>query len=430
MKNIWNKYDENIKRQVFSFAENYRQFISNCKTERECVKEVIRKATANGFISLEQAIKKRSIKPGDKIYATNMNKMVALFVIGTNDLEDGMRIIGSHIDSPRIDLKPNAIYEEKGFGYFDTHYYGGIKNYQWLTIPLAMHGIIIKKDGSKVELNIGENDNEPVFGISDLLPHLSSEQLKKEAKNFIDSEKLDVIISSTSNKESLKSNLFAILKKHYNIDSEDFLSAEIELVPAFKARDFGFDKSMIIGYGQDDRSCAYASTQAILNIQNPNRTCACLLVDKEEIGSVGATGMQSQFFYQVISELLHLTGNDSLVKINRCLKNSQVLSSDVNAGFDPLYEDFMDERNSSYLNGGVVLNKYTGSKGKSLANDANAEYIFKVRNIFDKTNVSYQMSELGKVDIGGGGTIAYILANYNMEVIDRSEEHTSELQSR
>ena len=416
MENIWIKYNTEEKKQIANLAESYKKFISNCKTERECVKEIISQAKRCGFVDLKE--KKTSLKPGDKIYFNNMNKNVSLFVIGSESLDNGFRIIASHIDSPRIDLKPKPIYEKNDLVYFNTHYYGGIKNYQWLNIPLAIHGLIIKNDGTMLELNIGEKDNDPVFSITDLLPHLAKEQLEKEANKFIDSENLDLLISSMPNQESVKSNLLKIIKKQYNIDEKDFLSAEIEIVPAFKARDLGFDRSMIIGYGHDDRSCAYSSLQAILNIKNPTRTCACLFVDKEEIGSVGATGMHSKFFYNCVCEIMSLIPNNSLVKINRALANSQVLSSDVNAAFDPLYDEVMDHDNSSYLNRGLALNKYTGSKGKSNASDANCEYVVRIRDIFEKNNVSYQLSELGKVDIGGGGTIAYILANYNMEVID------------
>ena len=415
MENIWTKYNFEEKKQIVNLAENYKNFISNCKTERECVFEIINQAKKYGFVDLKE---KNTLLPGDKIYFNNMNKNVALFVIGSEPLENGFRIIASHIDSPRIDLKPKPIYEKNDLVYFNTHYYGGIKNYQWLSMPLAIHGLIIKNDGTRINLNIGEKDNDPVFAITDLLPHLAKEQLEKEANKFIDSEKLDLLISSMPNQESVKDNLLNIIKKQYNILENDFLSAEIEIVPAFKARDLGFDRSMIIGYGHDDRSCAYSSFQAILNVKNPTRTCACLFVDKEEIGSVGASGMQSKFFYNCICELMNLTSNNSLVNINRLLTNSQVLSSDVNAAYDPLYDDVMDKDNSSYLNKGLALNKYTGSKGKNSASDANCEYVARIRNIFEKNNVSYQLSELGKVDIGGGGTIAYILANYNMEVID------------
>lgn len=422
MKNIWNKYNNNQKNEIFDFAEKYRQFISDCKTERECVKEIIRQAKQKGFISLEEVIAKKEIKPGDKIYVNNMDKMVALFVIGKDDLEKGMNIIGAHIDSPRLDLKPKPLYENQGFTYFDTHYYGGIKNYQWLTIPLAIHGVVVKTDGTKIEINIGENETDPVIGITDLLPHLASEQLKKEASHFIDPENLDIIVSSIGDSDShedpIKKYLLQILKEQYNITEDDFLSSEIEIVPAFKARDFGLDRSMIIGYGHDDRSCAYTSSQAILNIENPERTCACLLVDKEEIGSYGATGMQSTFFYNTVLELLNLTSNNELIKLNRCFSNSKVLSSDVNAGFDSLYEEVMEKNNCSYLNRGVVFNKYTGSRGKSGGSDANAEYIARLRKILEDESIDYQITELGKVGLGGGGTIAYILANYNMEVID------------
>lgn len=418
-ENLWLKYDEQKQKDIFLLAREYQEFISNCKTERECIKEFIKQARNHGFYSIDEL---NSLKPGDKVYKVNMNKSIALFVIGKN-LEEGMNVLGAHIDSPRLDLKPNPVYESEQFCYLDTHYYGGIKKYQWLTIPLSIHGVVVKKDGTKIELRIGENETDPVVGITDLLPHLASEQLKKLANEFIDGEAMDVLIGSIPNKigkedSKVKTYIINILKEQYDFEEKDFLSAEIEIVPAFKARDFGLDRSMIIGYGQDDRICAYASFKAILNIENPERTSACLLVDKEEIGSYGATGMQSTFFHDTVAYLLELQNKCTIINIKRCLNNSKVLSSDVNAGYDPLYENTMEKKNASYLNKGVVFNKYTGARGKSGSSDANAEYIAKLRKILDEDNITYQMAELGKVDLGGGGTIAYMLSNYNMEVVD------------
>ena len=409
MNNLWKKYN---KKEIFDYALDYKKFISNCKTERECVKEVVKEAKKRGFVQLKE---KQELKWGDKIYITNKEKAVVLFVIGKDLLEKGINIIGSHIDSPRLDLKPNPLFEKDNFTYLDTHYYGGIKKYQWLTIPLAIHGIIIKKDGTKLELNIGEDESDPVVGITDLLPHLAKEQMKKKAEDFVDPENLDIIVSSI---DKTKQYLLNLLREKYNIEEEDFISSEIEIVPSFKAKDFGLDRSMILGYGHDDRSCAYSAFKALLDIENPDRTCACLLVDKEEIGSCGATGMKSTFFSNAIMELLNLEGDNATLKLNRCFTNSYALSSDVNAGYDPLYEDFYEIRNASHLNKGIVLNKYTGSNGKTGGSDANAEYIYKLRNLFNDNNIDFQVSELGKVGVGGGGTIAYILANYNMQVID------------
>ena len=422
-KSAWKKYTEEDLNKLDLLCNDYKQFLTIAKTERETTKEIIKRAEEKGYENLEDYISEnKRILPGDKIYVNNKGKAVALFNIGTEPITNGMNILGAHIDSPRIDLKANAIYESDGFTYFDTHYYGGIKKYQWVTLPLAIHGVVIKKDGTKIEICIGEDDVDPVIGITDLLPHLASEQMKKEGAKLVEGEDLDPIIGSkpleTEEKDKVKQNILMILKEKYNIEEDDFLSAEIEIVPAGKARDFGLDKSMIMAYGQDDRVCAYTSLEAFLEVENTKKTLSCILVDKEEIGSVGATGMQSHFFDNAIAEICTLMGNDSSLAVRRVLNHSKMLSSDVNAAYDPLYKSAMDKRNSSRFGHGVVFCKYTGSRGKSGSNDANAEYIAELRRIMDEADVSFQLSELGKVDIGGGGTIAYILANYNVEVID------------
>lgn len=422
-KSAWEKYTEEDLNKLDLLCNDYKQFLTIAKTERETTKEIIKRAEEKGYENLEEYISEnKRILPGDKIYVNNKGKAVALFNIGTEPITNGMNILGAHIDSPRIDLKANAIYESDGFTYFDTHYYGGIKKYQWVTLPLAIHGVVIKKDGTKIEICIGEDDADPVIGITDLLPHLASEQMKKEGAKLVEGEDLDPIIGSkpleTEEKDKVKQNILMILKEKYNMEEDDFLSAEIEIVPAGKARDFGLDKSMIMAYGQDDRVCAYTSLEAFLEVENTKKTLSCILVDKEEIGSVGATGMQSHFFDNAIAEICALMGNDSPLAVRRVLNHSKMLSSDVNAAYDPLYKSAMDKRNSSRFGHGVVFCKYTGSRGKSGSNDANAEYIAELRKIMDEADVSFQLSELGKVDIGGGGTIAYILANYNVEVID------------
>jgi aspartyl aminopeptidase len=428
--NAWMKYPRGEKRdKVFAFAEEYRQFISDNKTERECTATLFEKAKNNGFSDLNELIKNGTkINSGDKIIAKNMEKGLALFIIGKRPLEEGMNILGAHIDSPRLDLKQVPLYEDTGLALLDTHYYGGVKKYQWVTLPLALHGVICRKDGSTVKVNIGDKPGDPVFGVSDLLIHLASEQMEKKAAKVIEAENLDVLIGSIpadasgddkkNKKDRVKANILEILSKEYGIDEKDFLSAEIEVVPAGEARDYGFDRSMIMGYGHDDRVCAYPSFEAMLKVENPEYTSVCLLVDKEEIGSVGATGMQSRFFEDTVAEVLNLTGAYSELAVRRALKNSKVLSSDVSAAFDPNYPSVMDKKNSAYFGGGLVFNKYTGARGKSGSNDANAEYIAKLRHIMDENKVSFQTAELGKVDQGGGGTIAYILANYGMSVID------------
>ena len=430
-KNAWEKYPEGKERKkVFDFAEEYRQFISSCKTERECTKELYEKAKKAGFKDLEDLIsQKASLKAGDKIVANNMGKGLALFIIGKKDMEEGMNILGAHIDTPRMDLKQVPLYEDTQMALLDTHYYCGIKKYQWVTLPLALHGVICKKDGTTVTVNIGEKPSDPVFGVSDLLVHLAGEQMEKKASKVIEGENLDLLIGSIpaaetgakdkkEMKDRVKANILNILSKEYGIEEEDFLSAEIEVVPAGEARDYGLDRSMIMGYGHDDRVCAYPSFAAMLEITKPKHTSVCLLVDKEEIGSVGASGMQSRFFENCVAEIVNMMGNYSELTVRRALHNSRVLSSDVSAAFDPNYASVMDKKNCAYFGKGLVINKYTGSRGKSGSNDASAEYIAKLRRIFDDSEVSFQTAELGKVDQGGGGTIAYILANYGMNVID------------
>lgn len=433
-KNAWDKYiDDKDRDKVFTFAEQYRKFISNCKTERECTTELYRQSKRNGFKDLDDIIATgRKLKPGDKVVANNMGKGLALFVIGKQPLEEGMNILGAHIDSPRLDIKQVPLYEDTEMALLDTHYYGGIKKYQWVTLPLALHGVICRKDGTTVPVKIGDDPKDPVIGITDLLIHLSADQMEKKASKVVEGENLDLLIGSipmentTKDKDKekkeikdrVKANILAILESEYGIDEDDFLSAEIEVVPAGEARDYGLDRSMIMGYGHDDRVCAYPSAQAVMHLKNPNHTAVCLLVDKEEIGSVGATGMQSRFFENCVAELVNLTTEYSELKVRRALKNSEVLSSDVSAAYDPLYASVMEKRNAAYFGKGLVFNKYTGSRGKSGSNDANAEYVAQLRSIMDKNNVSFQTAELGKVDQGGGGTIAYILGNYNMRVID------------
>ena len=429
-KNAWEKYSEGKKRdEVFSFAEDYRKFISDCKTERECTSAVYKDAVAHGYKDLDELIKnKTAVKAGDRIVADNMGKGVALFNIGKKSIEDGMNILGAHIDSPRMDLKQVPLYEDTEMALLDTHYYGGIKKYQWVTLPLALHGVICKKDGTTVKVNIGDKPGDPVVGVSDLLIHLSGDQMSKKASEVIEGENLDVLIGSIPGpekdendkdiKDRVKTNILNILSKEYKVDEDDFLSAEIEVVPAGEARDYGLDRSMIMGYGHDDRVCAYPSYRAMLEVADPEYTSVCLLVDKEEIGSVGASGMQSRFFENCVAEVMNLAGEYTELAVRRAMKNSKVLSSDVSAAFDPNYPSVMEKKNSAYFGKGLVFNKYTGARGKSGSNDANAEYVAKLRKIMDDNEVSFQTSELGRVDVGGGGTIAYILANYDMNVID------------
>lgn len=422
-KNAWNTYGKREISELEELNSNYIDFLSDCKTERECVKETVRQAREKGYKSLEEVIEKgQPLKQGDKVYAVCMNKTVALFNIGKIPMEQGMNILGAHIDSPRMDIKQNPLYESNNMAYLDTHYYGGIKKYQWVTLPLAIHGVVVKKDGTKVEVNIGEKDTDPVFCVTDLLIHLAGQQMEKNAAKVIEGENLDILVGSIpledKEKDAVKEGIIGILKNTYGMEEEDFMSAELEVVPAGRAREMGFDRSMIMAYGQDDKVCAYTSLAAMLETDKIDKTACCLLVDKEEIGSVGATGMQSKFFENTVAELLNLNGDYNELKLKRCLAHSRMLSSDVNAAFDPLYSDVFKNNSSSFLGSGVVFNKFTGSRGKSGSNDANAEYLAVLRNIMDNHNVHFQMSELGKVDAGGGGTIAYIMSLYGMEVID------------
>lgn len=421
--NAWKSYNEQQHEQIRILCENYRKFLDEGKTERECVKLTTVMAEAAGYQNLDTVMKEnKSLKPGDKVYATYMEKAAVLFHLGTKDLEAGMNILGAHIDSPRLDVKQNPLYEEADFAYLDTHYYGGVKKYQWVALPLAIHGVVVKKSGETVTIVIGEAEDDPVVSVTDLLPHLAAKQMEKKASVVIEGEKLDVLIGSQpladAEKEGVKANILQFLKDKYEIEEEDFMSAELEIVPAGKAKDAGLDRSMIMAYGQDDRVCAFTSLTAILNMQQVERTACCILVDKEEIGSVGATGMESKFFENTVAELMERAGGYSELKLRRCLANSRMLSSDVNAAYDPLYADAYEARNASYLGRGMVFSKFTGARGKSGSNDANAEYIAHIRKILDEERVHYQLAELGKVDIGGGGTIAYILALYGMEVID------------
>ena len=417
-KNTWEKYKDNLN-EVMEYNEGYKDYISKNKTERACVKDSIRLAEEKGFKPLDSF---ETLKAGDKVYVNNRDKNIALFVIGNKPLTEGMRILGAHIDSPRMDLKQNPLYESEGFVLADTHYYGGVKKYQWVTIPLSLYGVVAKKDGTVVDVVIGEDDNDPVVGISDLLIHLAAEQLDKKAAKVIEGENLDVTLGNMplvgEEKDAVKANILKLLKDKYDIEEEDFVSAEIEVVPSGKARDYGLDRSMIAGYGHDDRVCAYTSLTAILDMDVCDYTCCTILVDKEEIGSVGATGAQSLFFENTVGEMLVKMGIDSFVQTRLTLSRSKMLSSDVSAGVDPLFVSVNDKKNAAYLGNGIVFNKYTGARGKSGSNDASAEYVAKIRAVMDESKIHYQTAELGKVDLGGGGTIAYILGNYNMDVID------------
>lgn len=422
-KNAWLKYDEEAREQVFSLAEEYKTFLSTCKTERECTDYFEQEAKKAGFLNLEDLIKEeKELKAGDLVYAKYMGKTIALFRIGTGSLTDGMNILCAHIDSPRLDLKQVPLYEDHEFALLDTHYYGGVKKYQWVTIPLALHGVVVKKDGQVISVNIGENPADPVVYISDLLIHLAGKQMTKKAAEVIEGEQLDVLIGSMpladQEKDAVKANILNLLAEKYQIEEDDFLSAEIEVVPAGPARDCGLDRSMIMGYGHDDRVCAYPSFKAMIEAPLTERTSCCLLVDKEEIGSVGATGMQSVFFENTVAELLALLGMDSHIALLRALSRSKMLSSDVSAGYDPAFAEAFEKKNTAFLGKGLVINKYTGARGKSGSNDANAEYLASLRKIFDDADVSFQTAELGKVDFGGGGTIAYIAALHGMEVVD------------
>lgn len=424
-ENAWKSCNKQTVKEIFGFCEGYKKFISECKTERECTRRSIQMAEEHGYRNLKEIIAaKETIKSGDKVYADNMGKAIVLFNIGKKPIEEGLKILGAHIDSPRLDIKQNPLYEDSDLVLMDTHYYGGIKKYQWTTIPLALHGVVALTDGSVIDVEIGEKEKDPVVCVSDLLIHLAAEQMEKNGAKVVEGEALDLVVGNMpfnpkkDEKNPAKAYILDILKKKYRIAEEDFMSAELEAVPAGKARDLGLDASMVLGYGQDDRVCAYTSLMAMLEVEEPEYTSVCLLVDKEEIGSVGATGMQSLFFENMVAEILDRMGCYSELILRRTLANSEMLSSDVNAGFDPNYAYAFEKKNASYLGRGVVFSKFTGSRGKSGSNDANAEYIARVRKALERENVAYQMAELGKVDIGGGGTIAYILAKYGMDVID------------
>lgn len=422
-QNAWKSYDEEKLAKVNGLAKEYMDFLDNGKTERECVDTIVNMIEEAGYVELPSLIAEgKKLSAGDKVYAVLMNKTLVMFQMGTKPMTAGMNILGAHIDSPRLDVKQNPLYEDSDFALLDTHYYGGVKKYQWVTLPLAIHGVVAKKDGSIVEISIGENEDDPVFFISDLLVHLSAEQLKKPAATVIEGEALDIMVGSMpladEEKDAVKANVLKILKDNYDIEEEDFLSAELEVVPAGKAREAGFDRSMVLAYGQDDRVCAYTSLKAMLEIGQTERTACCILVDKEEIGSVGATGMQSKFFENTVAEVMNLAGEYSELNVRRCLAACDMLSSDVSAAFDPSYASAFEKKNAAFFGKGMVFNKFTGSRGKGGSNDANPEYIAHIRGIMDESEVAYQTAELGKVDVGGGGTIAYILALYGMNVID------------
>ena len=428
-RNAWKVYDQTELEKLDKINETYKNCLDDGKTERECITLAVKKAEAAGYKNLKELQKEHvKLKAGDKVYAVCMDKSIVLFIIGQEPLENGMNILGAHIDSPRIDVKQNPLYENEELVYLDTHYYGGIKKYQWVTLPLALHGVIAKKDGTIVPVSIGDEEEDPVFVITDLLVHLASKQLEKKGSVVVEGEKLDLLIGSRpleqdpsldqEEKEAVKANVMELLKKYYDMEEEDFLSAELEIVQAGKARDCGLDRSMVLAYGQDDRVCAFTSLLAILDTLQVTRTGCCILVDKEEIGSVGATGMHSRFFENVVAELVAMTDGESELQVRRALQNSRMLSSDVSAAYDPMYADVFEKRSSAFFGKGLVFNKFTGSRGKSGSNDANAEYLAKIRGVMDDADVSYQFAELGKVDAGGGGTIAYIMANYGMEVID------------
>lgn len=422
-KNAWKAYSDEQITELEEVNKSYREFLTVGKTERECVKEIIKQAEATGYQSLQSFMEQgRALQKGDKVYAVCMNKSVAMFQIGEQPLEQGMNILGAHIDSPRLDVKQNPLYEDSDMAYLDTHYYGGIKKYQWVTLPLAIHGVVVKKNGETVDICIGEKEDDPVFCVTDLLIHLAGTQMEKKAAKVIEGEKLDLLIGSMplkdEEKDAVKANVLKLLQDQYGMEEEDFISAELEIVPAGAARELGVDRSMIMSYGQDDRVCAYTSLAAMLNVEAPKRTSCCILVDKEEIGSVGATGMHSRFFENTVAEILALTGDYNDLRLRRTLQNSYMLSSDVSAAFDPNYPSVMEKKNCAYFGKGLVLNKYTGARGKSGSNDANPEYIAQLRKIFDEAKVAFQTAELGKVDEGGGGTIAYIPAAYSMNVID------------
>lgn len=422
-KNAWGTYGKKDLSELEKLSVRYRQYLDGGKTERECIKETVELAKKAGYRDLKDVISSgEQLAAGDKVYAVYMGKSIALFHIGTKDLEKGMNILGAHIDSPRLDLKQNPLYEDTELAYLDTHYYGGIKKYQWVAIPLAIHGVVVKKDGTTAEVSIGEDPRDPVFCVSDLLIHLAGEQMEKTAAKVVEGEALNLLVGNMplkgEEKEAVKCNVLKLLKDKYDMEEEDFLSAELEVVPAGNARDCGLDRSMILAYGHDDRVCAYTSLEAMLDMKKVKRTACCILVDKEEIGSVGATGMRSRFFENAVAEILNCMGQYSELKLRRVLANSRMLSSDVSAAYDPDYASVFEKKNTAYFSRGIVFNKFTGSRGKSGSNDANAEYMAELRKIMDKHEVNFQTAELGKVDVGGGGTIAYILALYGMQVID------------
>ena len=429
-ENRWTTYDEKQLKDLNTLADDYKSFISTVKTEREAVVEITKRAEAAGWRNLDEvAAKGERLKSGDKVYAVWMKKTMALFTVGSKPVEMGLRILGAHIDSPRLDLKQVPLYEDTEMAFLDTHYYGGVKKYQWTTIPLAIHGVVAKKDGSVVDVVIGEDENDPVFCVTDLLPHLAKDQMAKNLEDAITGENLDILIGSQplkirkdakaeEKKDPVCQNVLAVLKEKYGMEEDDFLSAELEVVPAGAARDMGFDRSMIAGYGQDDRVCAFTSLDAFLKVKKPEYTACCLLTDKEEIGSVGATGARSHFFENALAQLMDSCGQYSDLALRRALASSKMLSSDVSAAFDPLYGEAYEKKNAAYFGHGIVYNKYTGARGKSGSNDTNAEYFAWVRRVMDDANVAFQTAELGKVDIGGGGTIAYISALYGMDVVD------------
>lgn len=429
-ENVWKKYTKEQLAELERVNDKYKACLDGGKTERECVMLAARELAAAGYRDLKDVEKDSnpSLKAGDKVYAVCMDKSIVAFKIGKQPLENGLNILGAHIDSPRIDVKQNPLYENDELAYLDTHYYGGIKKYQWVTIPLAIHGVIAKKDGTVTQVSIGDKEDDPVFVITDLLVHLASKQMEKKASEVVEGEKLDLLIGSRplaevgdldeKEKEAVKKNMLELLEKYYGMEEEDFVSAELEIVPAGKARDCGLDRSMVLAYGQDDRVCAFTSLFAMLDVAEVERTACCILVDKEEIGSVGATGMHSRFFENVVAELVALTAGESELKVRKALQNSKMLSSDVSAAFDPMFAEMFEKRSSAFFAKGLVFNKFTGSRGKSGSNDANAEYLAQVRRAMDVRGVAYQFAELGRVDAGGGGTIAYIMANYGMEVVD------------
>lgn len=428
----WTKYDASDEEKLDRLAASYRDFISACKTERECTSRAIADAEAKGYVPLADVVAEgRAIRSGDKVWATSHGKAVMLVQVGTEPIERGMNILGAHVDSPRLDVKQNPLYEKDGLALLDTHYYGGIKNYQWVAMPLALHGVVAKKDGTSVNVCIGEQDGDPVFCVTDLLPHLGRKQLEKKGNEVVEGEDLDVLVGNKPaagecdddpkpSKDAVRKLVVQVLSDKYGIQEEDFLSAELEVVPAGQARDLGFDRSMVLGYGQDDRVCAFTSLEAQLSLADETlrRTCVCILVDKEEIGSVGATGMESLFFENAIAEVMELAGEGGLVKLRRALAASSMLSSDVSAGVDPAYESVFESKNAAYMGHGLVFNKYTGARGKSGSNDARAEYMARIRRVMDDAGVTFQTAELGRVDAGGGGTIAFIPARYGMDVID------------